>query len=121
IEAESVTQERSPRTPDQLGADEPCPADDDDLYRPASLCAGGDDVPTSTAFVWMPGKLRMTNSRDSTQSANPTHATRDSLTEKRIRLGARNMSVYPSSQKRSARRECSARSAASIPSRANAQ
>ena len=55
--------------------------------------------------VWTRGKLRITKSRYTSQSANHEDATARSLTVKRIKLGARNSSTHPSSQKRSPRRE----------------
>ena len=49
--------------------------------------------------VWTRGKLRITKSTYTSQSANHTDATARSLTVKRIKLGARNSRTHPSSQK----------------------
>src|SRR5262245_16695918 len=64
--------------------------------------------------VWTRGKLRITKSTYTSQSANHAAATVRSLIVKRIRLGARNSRTHPSSQKRSPRREYRVRMASSI-------
>src|SRR5262245_2034809 len=64
--------------------------------------------------VWTLGKWWIKKTTYTSQRANHTDPTARSLIEKRTRLGARNSRTAPSSQKRSARREYTARSASSI-------